>query len=438
MDLFSGTFARGSTAPEVSAAGWLAAMLDVEAALAVAQAGLGLMPPEAAAAIEDACAPERYDVGKLAELAGPAGNPVIPLVAALREQVPPEHRKHVHRGATSQDVNDTAAMLVARRALAPLIADLDAIRDACAALADAHRRTVMAGRTVGQQAVPVTFGLKAAGWLTALGRDRAALVGLRLPVQYGGAAGTLSALGGRGHEVIPRLAAELDLEEPVLPWHTDRTPVAELACALGMTCGTLAKIATDVKLLAQTEVAEAAEPAAPGRGASSAMPHKRNPVGAMSALACAQRVPGLVASVLDGMAQEHERAAGPWQAEWETLGDLLRLTGSAASWMREVLEGLRVDPERMRANLELTGGLPMAEHVVAALGGGPDARRTVDAACAAAVERGVPLREALIEENVALTPEEIDAALDPAGYLGSAEVFIDRALAAHHHDATGA
>ncbi|MFD0658567.1 lyase family protein [Thermocatellispora tengchongensis] len=203
MDLFSGTFARGSTAPEVSAAGWLAAMLDVEAALAVAQAGLGLMPPEAAAAIEDACAPERYDVGKLAELAGPAGNPVIPLVAALREQVPPEHRKHVHRGATSQDVNDTAAMLVARRALAPLIADLDAIRDACAALADAHRRTVMAGRTVGQQAVPVTFGLKAAGWLTALGRDRAALVGLRLPVQYGGAAGTLSALGGRGHEVIP-------------------------------------------------------------------------------------------------------------------------------------------------------------------------------------------------------------------------------------------
>ncbi|GLW06033.1 3-carboxy-cis,cis-muconate cycloisomerase [Microtetraspora sp. NBRC 13810] len=431
--MFAGTFARGGAAAEVSGAAWLAAMLDVEAALAAAQAGIGLVPAEAAAAVADACVPGRHDLAAIAGRAGPAGNPAIPMVAALRALVPPEFRKHVHLGATSQDVNDTAAMLVARRALGPILADLGGVAAACADLAGEHRGSVMAGRTVLQHAVPITFGLKAAGWLSALDRCRAGLAGLRLPAQYGGAAGTLSALGGRGHEVIAGFAAALDLAEPALPWHTDRTPVAELACALGTATGALAKIATDVKLLAQTEVAELAEPAAPGRGTSSAMPHKRNPVGAMSALACAQRVPPLVASLLDGMAQEHERAAGSWQAEWETLSDLLRLTGSAAAWLREVLEGLRVDTQRMRANLDLTDGLLMAEHVVARLGGGPDARRTVDAACATAVEQDRPLREVLLADpGVRLSPEEIDETLDPALYLGSAQVFIDRALTAHH------
>ncbi|AWS49025.1 3-carboxy-cis,cis-muconate cycloisomerase [Streptosporangium sp. 'caverna'] len=430
--LFSGTFARGGAAPEMSDAAWLAAMLDVEAALAGAQAAIGLVPAEVAAEVKDACRPESFDIAELGGAAAQSGNPVIPLVAALRERVKPELRRFVHYGATSQDINDTASMLIARRALVPILADLSACADACARLAGEHRGTVMAGRTVLQHAVPVTFGLKAAGWMSALDHARAGLSELRLPVQYGGAAGTLSVLGDRGHEVLPRLAAELGLADPVIPWHTDRTPVARLACALGMASGTLGKIATDVKLLAQTEVGEAAEPTAPGRGNSSAMPHKRNPVGAMSVLACVQRVPGLVASVLGGMLQEHERAAGPWQAEWETLGELLRLTGSAASWLREVLEGLTVDASRMRANLDATRGLMMAEHVVARLGGTSQARGLVDAVCARAADEGLPLRETLLADpGVDLTPEEIDAALDPAAYLGSALTFVDRALDAH-------
>ncbi|MCG5214549.1 3-carboxy-cis,cis-muconate cycloisomerase [Streptosporangium sp. KLBMP 9127] len=427
--IFAGTFGRGGVAAEVSGAGWVAAMLDVEAGLAAAQAAAGLMPGDVAEVIASVCLPERYDLDALAERAGPAGNPVIPLVAALRELLPPPMRKYAHLGATSQDINDTATMLIAKRALLPLRADLDNAANACAELATRHAATVMAGRTVLQHAVPITFGLKAAGWLTALDHGRARLAGLRLPVQYGGAAGTVSVLGGRGHEVIPLFAAELDLAEPIMPWHSDRTPVAELACALGLVSGTLAKIATDVKLLAQTEVAEVAEPSAPGRGGSSAMPHKRNPVGAMSTLACTQRVPGLVASVLTGMAHEHERAAGPWQAEWETVGDLLRLTGSAASWMYEVLDGLSVNAGRMRENLSATGGLLMAEHVVAMLGGGPENRRIVDEACARALDEGRPLRETLASSP--LTAQQIEDALDPAGYLGSAGTFVERAVAAH-------
>ncbi|MFC7648425.1 3-carboxy-cis,cis-muconate cycloisomerase [Streptosporangium lutulentum] len=416
----------------MSDAAWLAAMLDVEAALAAAQAAIGLVPAEVAPALEDACRPELFDIAELGHGAARSGNPVIPLVAALRERVTPELRRFVHYGATSQDINDTASMLIARRALVPILADLSACADACARLVGEHRGTVMAGRTVLQHAVPVTFGLKAAGWMSALDRSRAGLSEVRLPVQYGGAAGTLSVLGDRGHEVTPLLASRLELSEPVIPWHTDRTPVAELACALGTASGTLGKIATDVKLLAQTEVGEVAEPTAPGRGNSSAMPHKRNPVGAMSVLACVQRVPGLVASVLGGMLQEHERATGPWQAEWETLGELLRLTGSAASWLREVLEGLTVDAARMRANLDATRGLMMAEHVVTRLGGTPQARKLVDAACARAADGRLTLREVLLADpGVDLTPEEIDAALDPASYLGSALTFVDRALDVH-------
>ncbi|MBB4918548.1 3-carboxy-cis,cis-muconate cycloisomerase [Streptosporangium saharense] len=430
--LFSGMFARGGATPEVSDAAWLAAMLDVEAALATAQAKAGLVPWEAASAVREACEPEHFDLAELGRAAVPTGNPVIPLVAALRERVGPEVRRFVHYGATSQDVNDTASMLVASRALAPLTADLSACAGACARLAVEHRDTVMAGRTILQHAVPITFGLKAAGWLSAVNHGLAGLSDLQLPVQYGGAAGTLAVLRGRGHEVLPYLAAELELVEPVLPWHTDRTPIARLACALGTAAGTLGKIATDVKLLSQPEVAEAAEASAPGRGGSSTMPHKRNPVGAMSALACVQRVPGLVATALGGMLHEHERAAGLWQAEWETLSDLLRLTGSAAAWLREALEGMTVDAGRMRANLGATRGLMMAEHVVVKLGGAPRARTLVDAACARAADGGDTLRETLLADpEVDLTPGEVDAALDPTGYLGSAEAFVDRALRAH-------
>ncbi|MEV7010609.1 3-carboxy-cis,cis-muconate cycloisomerase [Streptosporangium sp. NPDC051022] len=433
--LFSGVFSRGGAAPEVSDAAWLAAMLDVEAALATAQAKMGLVPREAASAVREACRPEHFDLAGLGSAAVATGNPVIPMVAALRGRVEPGLRRFVHHGATSQDINDTASMLVAARALAPLTADLSACAGACARLAAEYRDTVMAGRTFLQHAVPITFGLKAAGWLSALDQGLSGLMELRLPVQYGGAAGTLAVLGGRGHEVLPHFAAELDLAEPVLPWHTDRTPVTRLACALGTVAGTLGKIATDVKLLSQTEVAEAAEPSAPGRGGSSAMPHKRNPVGALSVLACVQRVPGLVSSTLGGMtSHEHERATGPWHAEWETLSDLLRLTGSAAAWLREALEGLTVDSARMRANLDATRGLLMAEHVVVTLGGTPQARTLVDAACARAADEGATLREVLLADpRVNLTAAEVDAALDPAAHLGSARAFVDRALHAHTH-----
>lgn len=432
--LFSGMFARGGAAAQVSDVAWLAAMLDVESALAAAQAGIGLVPAEVPPAVAAACRPELYDLAELGAGAARSGNPVIGLVAALRARVEPGLRRFVHYGATSQDINDTAAMLLSRRALAPVLADLSACAGACARLASEHRGSVMAGRTVGQHAVPITFGLKVAGWLSALDRSRTELARVPLPAQYGGAAGTLSVLGERGHEVPPLLAAELGLAEPVVPWHTDRTPVVRLACALGTVAGTLGKIANDVKLLAQTEVAEVAEPTGLGRGTSSAMPHKRNPVGSMSVLACVQRVPGLVASLLGGMVAEHERAAGPWQAEWETLGELLRLTGSAACWLREVLEGLTVDTARMRANLDATRGLLMAEQVVVRLGGTPQHRRLVDAACARAAAEGLALREVLLTDpGVSLTAEEIDAALDPAGALGSAAAFVDRALAAHEN-----
>jgi 3-carboxy-cis,cis-muconate cycloisomerase len=297
----------------------------------------------------------------------------------------------------------------------------------------------MVGRTLMQQAVPITFGLTAAGWLTTLDAARRRLADVRhhrLAAQLGGAAGTLSALvkngadGATGITVLGLFAEETGLAEPVLPWHTDRTRVAELAGALGGAAGSLGKIATDMILLAQTEIAEVAEPG--GRGGSSAMPHKRNPVAAISAAACVRRVPGLVATLLGAMPQEHQRAAGGWQAEWEPLSELIRLTGSAAAWIREAVDGLRVHAGKMRANLDVTGGLLMAERIVGALGGGPAAREAVTEACGRAIAEDRPLRELLIAADaIPLTAEQIDELLDPAGYIGAAPALVDRALAAH-------
>jgi 3-carboxy-cis,cis-muconate cycloisomerase len=438
--LLGGVFARGPVAAEVGDRAFLQAMLDTEAALARASAKAGLVPAEAAEAIADRCRAELFDPAELGQAAAAAGNPVVPLVGRLAAGLPPEVAGHVHQGATSQDVLDTAAMLVARRALAPLLADLAGAADACAALAAAHRGTVVAGRTLLQQAVPVTFGLKAAGWLVGLDETRRRLAEVdtdELAVQLGGAAGTLAAFGDRGLAVLAGLAAELGLAEPTLPWHAVRTRPAALASALGGCAGVLAKVARDVALLAQTEVAEVREGGGPGRGGSSAMPHKRNPVAAVAVAACTARVPGLVATVLGTMAQEHERAAGNWHAEWEPQRDLLRLVGSAAAWSRELLEGLEVDPARMRANLDAAGGLPLAEAAVAALAGplGPArARQLVDRAAEAAAASGRPLRDTLLEAPEAaerLGPAGVDRALDPERYLGSAQALIDRALAAH-------
>src|SRR5215218_15436 len=435
--LLGGVFARGRVAAEVGDRAFLQAMLDTEAALARASAKAGLVPVEAAEAIAAHCQAGRFDPAELGELAAAAGNPVVPLVRQLVDRLPPEAAGHVHQGATSQDVLDTAAVLVARRALGPLLDDLGRAADACAALADDHRGTLMAGRTLLQQAVPVTFGLKAAGWLVGLDETRRRLVQVdrdELAVQLGGAAGTLAGFGDRGLAVLGQLAAELDLAEPTVPWHAVRVRPAALASALGACAGVLAKLARDVALLAQTEVAEGG---GLGRGGSSAMPHKRNPVAAVAVAACAARVPGLVATVLGAMAQEHERAAGGWHAEWEPQRDLLRLVGSAAAWSRELLEGLEVDPARMRANLDATGGLPMAEAAVAALAGPLGrgrARELVDQAAGRSVATGRPLRDTLLEApEVAdhLGPAGVEAALDPARYLGSTQALIDRALAAH-------
>jgi 3-carboxy-cis,cis-muconate cycloisomerase len=346
--LFGGIYARGRAAAQLSDAAWLQAMLDVEAALARACAAEGLIPDQAARSIVAACRPADFDIDELGRQAARHASPVVGLVATLRAAVPEDARPHVHAGATSQDVLDTAVMLVARRALDPLLDDARGAADAAARLAAGHRATPMIGRTLLQQALPVTFGLRAAGWLVGLDEARARLGDVRdrdLAVQMGGP------VGARSPAIAARVAAELGLADPVVPWQAIRVRPAQLAAALGALAGVLGKVARDVTLLAQQEVGEAAEGGGPDRGGSSAMAHKRNPVGAVSVLACVKRTPGLVAAALAAMEQEHERAAGAWQAEWGIHTELLGLTASAAAWGRELLEELEIDAARMGANL---------------------------------------------------------------------------------------
>jgi 3-carboxy-cis,cis-muconate cycloisomerase len=343
-DLFAGLYARGRVNEAVDDRAWIQAMLDVEAALAQACASQGSIPDDAADAIARACRAETFDIAEIGRLAARSASPVVPLVQILRERVGGAAAQHVHQGATSQDVVDTAMMLLARRALVPLLEDAGAVADAAARLAQLHRDTPMVGRTLLQQALPTTFGLRAAGWLMGMLETVRALAVVReeaLAVQMGGA------VGHRDPAVAAGVAARLDLREPVVPWQAIRVRPAALAAGLGAMTGVLAKIARDVTLLAQDEVGEVRERGGEGYGASSAMAHKRNPVAAVSVLACAGRVPGLVATMLAAMTQEHERAAGAWQAEWGTLTELLRLTGSAAAWARELLDGLEVDTARM-------------------------------------------------------------------------------------------
>ncbi len=344
--MFTPIFVPEAVQDSVAEEAWLQAMLDVEVALARAEAAHDLVAAEAA----DGIAAARPDLAGLGVAARDAGNPVVELVRRLREAAG-EHADAVHFGATSQDVLDSAAMLVAKRALAPVLAELDAVVDACAALARGHRGTVMAGRTLMQQAEPVTFGLKAAGWLVGVAGGRARLRELRLPAQLGGAAGTLSKLGDRGPAVLAAFARELGLDEPVLPWHGDRRPVAELGAALAIAAGAVEKVALDIVLLSQTEVGEVAEESGGGRGGSSAMAHKHNPVGSIRTRAAARSVRAAAGVLLEAMAGEHERAAGAWHSEWRALSDALAGTGGAAWSLHEALSGLTVDAERMRANI---------------------------------------------------------------------------------------
>jgi 3-carboxy-cis,cis-muconate cycloisomerase len=465
--LFSGVFGRGDV--DTGDQAWLAAMLDTEAALARALERAGLAPAGAGAAVTQAANAGTIDAADLGRRAALTGNPVPALVRALTRSVPAAPAAAVHRGATSQDIIDTAAMLLARRALAAIVADVSAAADAAAGLAAAHRDTVMIGRTLLQQAVPVTFGLVAAGWLTGLDEARAHLDHVRagrLAVQFGGAAGTLSSLGADGPRVAALLAEELGLPLPVLPWHTDRLRIVEVAASCACAAAALGKIARDVTLLAQSEVAEvregdvgdvggvrgvegegsAASETAGGenarRGGSSAMPHKGNPVAAIAVLGCTRRVPGLLATLAAAAEQEHQRAAGAWHSEWEPFADLLRLTGSAASWGADLLAGLRVDPARMRANLDSARGLPLAERVAGLLApavGAVAAHDLIAQASARAAAGESTLREALLRvpdvrrrlDQAGITTTQIDAALDPASYLGAAGEFTDAALAAH-------
>jgi 3-carboxy-cis,cis-muconate cycloisomerase len=434
--LFSGLFARGEAARAASERAFVQAMLDFEVALLRALGRAGIAPPAAAEELAGIADADRLNLPELGRGTGEKGTPVPALLSALREQLGDEAAAYVHTGATSQDVVDTAGMLVARRALAPILDDLRAAADACAELAREHRDTLAAGRTLLQHALPVTFGLKAATWLVGLEGATAELARIAdevLAVQLGGAVGTLAALGEHALEIVADVADQLGLAEPPLAWHTIRLRPAALATALAAATGVMGKVARDVVLLAQTEVAEAAEGGGAGRGGSSTMPHKRNPVGAVGILACAHRAPGLAATILAAMVQEHERAAGAWQAEWPAMLELLTLTGSAAAMTRELLTGIQVDPDKLKADLEATRGLLMSESVATALSpalGRTEAQRLVERAA----RDGREFREALLDQREvadALGPEGVDRALDPACYLGATETLIDRALARH-------
>jgi 3-carboxy-cis,cis-muconate cycloisomerase len=347
---FEAIFVPAAAADAVSERAWLEELLAAERALTAAASQVGLVPASAAAMVAAACHADLYDEAELAVQGRATGNPVEPLVRALRAQVGDDAAAYVHRGATSQDILDTAAMLVARRACTVIDAELEAVAGLCASLAEAHRESVMAARTLLQQAVPTTFGVKTAGWLVGVVevRRRLATVVGSLPAELGGAGGTLAAFGGRGVELLRAFAAELDLREPTVPWHTVRTPVTDLAGALAGTAGALGKLAADVVLLAQTEVGEVAE--AEG-GASSTMPHKRNPIAAVLAGACARHVRANAALLFESAVQEHERAAGAWHAEWAALSTALGAAAGTAAAVRRSLDGLQVDEERMRANL---------------------------------------------------------------------------------------
>jgi 3-carboxy-cis,cis-muconate cycloisomerase len=453
--IFGGVFMRGG--PVADDAAWLRAMLAAESALARALERAGLASPGAGAAVTAAAAePAAFDIAELSQSSALTGNPVPGLARALTRLVSdPAAKAAVHKGATSQDIMDTAAMLLARDAIDAAADSLSGAAAAAARLADAHRGSLMIGRTLLQQAVPVTFGVVAAGWLAGLDGALDGLASVRetrLAVQLGGAAGTLASLGAPGAAVKSLMASELGLADPPLPWHTERLRIIDVAVAMARVTAALSKIARDVTLLAQTEIAEVGEGApavsggggaAPRRGGSSAMPNKNNPVAAVAILGCARQAGGLLATLVASAEQEHQRAAGAWHAEWQPFSHLLELAVAAAAWGRDLLENLTVDTARMTGNLAAAGGLPMAERVTALLRdslGGPQAHDLVATAAARAASAGVPLRDVLLATpdvadrltQAGISAAEIEQALNPAGYLGASDAFVAAALAAHH------
>jgi 3-carboxy-cis,cis-muconate cycloisomerase len=413
-------------------------MLDFEAALARAEAALGVISATGAAAISEVCDATLYDIAALVEAQAPSGNIAIAVVQALTQAVAgrdPAAANVVHWGATSQDVIDTALMLELRAAIDALLIDLDRAIKGFTTLAGRHRRTLSVARTLMQHALPMPFGLKLAGYGAALARSRERLLRLRreaLMLQFGGAAGTLAALGEHGFGVSERMAALLDLQLPEAPWHTHRDRLAEIAACFGILAGTCGKIARDVTLMMQTEVGEAFEPGAPGRGGSSTLPHKRNPVGAAAALSAAAVAPNLVATLLAAQVQEHERSPGGWHTDWMTFPTLALVTSGALSAVVDIAEGLEIDVERLRANLELTGGQIMAEAVSFALAekvGRAEAHALVRELSQKAVQEKRSFKEVLLTDlriKAQLSGLEIEKLFISLTYQGSAQTFIDR------------
>lgn len=424
--------------------GRLQAMLDVEAALARAEARVGLIPASAVAPIENACRADLYDFAALGEAIATAGNSAIPLVKALGKQIAAtdaEAERYVHLGATSQDVMDTGLVLQLRQALDLIESDLAQLADSLAAQAQRHAATPMAGRTWLQHATPVTLGMKIAGWLGAVTRSRQRLRELKprlLVLQFGGASGTLAALGEQALPIAQALAEELQLTLPEQPWHTQRDRVVEFGAVLGLIAGSLGKLGRDISLLMQTEAAEVFEPSAPGKGGSSTMPHKRNPVGAAVLIGAATRVPGMVSTLFSAMPQEHERSLGLWHAEWETLPQICCLVSGSLQQARLLAEGLEVDAARMARNLDLTQGLVLAEAVSIVLAqrvGRDTAHHLLEQCCKRAVAEQRHLRAVLGDEpqvTAQLSSAELDNLLNPAHYLGQAQVWVERAVAEHN------
>jgi len=420
----------------------LGAMLEFEIALARAESRNGVIPKQAADAIAAAARRSNFDIPALADAAFRAGTPAIPLVKMLTEQVrtvDADATRFVHWGATSQDVADSAMSLLLKRVEPVLIADLLRLEKALAGLSENHKDSVMLGRTILQPAPPVTFGLKAAGWLASVCRGKRRLqksFRVAAVLQFGGASGTLASLGERGISVAQALSAELGLgESPAAPWHTRRDELATLICDCGVLTGSLGKMARDISLLMQNEVGEASEPGGEGRGGSSTMPNKRNPTACVLTLAAAHRVPGLVASFLSAMVQEHERGVGGWQAEWPIVAAVVQSTGVAIASMAEAAEGLSVDTQKMRVNVESTNGSIFAERAMLMLGaelGRDVAHKIITAAVKKSTEEGRKLSAVLAEIpeiTIHLGPAELNQLETPEQYLGSAEAFRE-ALAA--------
>jgi 3-carboxy-cis,cis-muconate cycloisomerase len=414
----------------------LQAMLEFESALARADARIEVIPADAANAIAAAAKPGNFDISALADAAFRAGTPAIPLVKMLTEQVRKASAQaagFVHWGATSQDVADTAMSLLLKRAEPILTGDVSRLENALGNLSESHKDTVMLGRTLLQAAPPVTFGLKAAGWLASVRRGRRRLqkaFRTAVVLQFGGASGTLASLGDRGIPVAEALSAELGFgDRPAAHWHTQRDELAALICACGVLTGSLGKMARDISLLMQNEVGEAAEPGGEGRGGSSTMPNKRNPTACALTLAAAHRVPGLVASFLSSMLQEHERGVGGWQAEWPIIAAAVQSTGVAIASMAEVAEGLAVDTRKMRLNVENTNGVIFAERAMMLLGtkmGRDVAHKILEAAALKSVNEGRNLAVVLAEipeVTIHLSPAELKRLETPEQYLGSAEAF---------------